>query len=161
MRRFFLSTLSLLLLSAPGCGSAAFEQPEVTLQGVRIAGLGMRGGTLLVNLAIQNPNPYALAANSVRYDVAVADMQPTGDTTWVALAAGAYDQQLSVRPGETAEVEVPVEFTYAGLGGAASSLLQSGTFAYRATGVVDVSTPIGVREFPFRRDGVVALTGTN
>jgi hypothetical protein len=52
-----------------------------------------------------------------------------------------------------------VEFTYTGLGGAATSLLRAGTFNYRATGTVDVRTPLGSYDIPFRRGGMVTLLG--
>jgi LEA14-like dessication related protein len=150
---------AILLVVLTACGSRVFRQPEVTLESVQLAGLGLRGGTLLVNVEVMNPNRFALNANQLRYQLAIADTENPRDTTWLDLASGIYSEQFSVGAGQTASVQVPVEFTYAGLGGAAGSLLRAGTFNYRATGVVDVRTPLGTHEVPFRRGGTVTLMG--
>ena len=150
----------LLILAVPACGSGAFQQPDVRLEGVQLAGLGLRGGTLMVNVEITNPNRFSLSANQLHYQLAIADNESTRDTVWVDLASGTYDEPFSVSAGATERVQIPVEFTYAGLGGAASSILRAGTFNYRATGTVDVRTPLGSREVPFRRGGMVTLLGS-
>jgi LEA14-like dessication related protein len=148
-----------LFLSAVGCASAVFQQPEVRLEGVQLAGLGLRGGTLVFNVEVSNPNRFTLSAEELTYELSIAETESPGDTLWVDLASGTYAEPFSVGGGETASVQVPVEFTYAGLGGAASSILRAGTFSYRATGTVDVRTPLGSREVPFRRGGMVTLLG--
>ncbi len=144
-----------------GCGSAMFREPEVRLDNVQLAGLGLRGGTLKVTVEIENPNPFSLGAEMVHYQLAIAETSVPGDTVWVDLASGSYGEGISVGAWRTERVEVPVEFTYAGLGSAASSVLRAGAFNYRATGVVDVSTPIGARRVPFDRGGVVNVIGAN
>jgi LEA14-like dessication related protein len=155
--RWLATTAILILLAA--CGSRLIRQPLVTLESVALAGLGLRGGTLMVNVQIENPNPFPLTANQVRYQLAIADVASVEDTTWTNLAVGSHEERLSVGAGQVETVQVPVEFTYSGLGNAASSLLRAGTFAYRPTGAVNVSTPLGDYEVPFQRGGVVALIG--
>jgi LEA14-like dessication related protein len=160
MHRSILSaTILLLLLQVAACGGSVIREPVVTLESVQLAGLGLRGGILTVGLAIQNPNPFSLSTDKLRYAVSIADTNASGDTVWLDLASGVYEENFSVGGGETAFVEVPVEFTYAGLGSAASSILRAGTFTYRASGVVDVRTPLGGREVPFERNGIVTLLG--
>lgn len=154
--RLLLSLFTLVALA--GC-AGSFRQPEVNLQGVEIGGLGLRGGTLVVNVEIINPNRFALSANQLRYDLQIGGSEEPGDTVWTQFASGTYDQPFSVPAGDTATVAIPVEFSYTGLGSAANSLLRSGTFDYRATGTVDVRTPLGSREVPFRRQGTVPILG--
>lgn len=144
-------------LALTGCASGIYEQPQVRLENVEIAGLGLRGGTLLVNLEIANPNRFALNAEQLEYQVAIADRETAADTSWVDLTSGVYDEPFSVGAGATEQVQIPIEFSYSGLGGAASSLMRAGTFNYRATGTVDVRTPLGTYEVPFRRGGMVSL----
>lgn len=148
--------LAVLLLA--GCGSM-FKEPTITLQSVRVGGLGLRGGTLLVNLSIENPNGFALSSEALKYQLSVRDPSAIGDTVWVDFANGSFDEAFTVRGGETKEVEIPVEFNYAGLGGASSSILRNGTFTYRALGSVDVHTPIGTRTLPFQKRGTVTMLG--
>lgn len=155
--RLFLSVTLLVGLAA--CGRA-FQQPEVTLDSVRLGGLGLTGGTLLVNLQVVNPNRFALNADRLSYQLALRDpREEESDTTWIDFSSGIHDVPFSVGGGDTARVQVPVEFTYAGLGSAANSLLRSGTFRYRATGVVDVRTPLGGYDVPFRKLGTITLSG--
>ena len=149
--------VSLLMLLLNGCASSLFRQPEVSLQGVQLGGLGLRGGTLLVNLRVINPNRFALRADGLQYDLALGDPDQVGDTTWVDFAAGRYEEPISVGAGDTANVPIPVEFSYSQLGSAASSILRSGTFRYRARGEVNVSTAFGRREVPFTKRGTVSL----
>ena len=153
--------LPVLALLLSGCGSAMFRQPEVTLESVQVGGLGLRGGTLLVNLEVVNPNRFALNAHQLTYDLALRDPIEDNDTTWVPFATGTYDVPFSVGARETARVQIPVEFSYSGIGSAANSLLRSGTFTYRARGQVDVRTPLGSHGVPFTRRGTVTLMGTS
>jgi LEA14-like dessication related protein len=155
-------SLLLMILTAVlvGCGSSVFRQPEVTLEGVQIGGLGLRGGTLLVHLEIVNPNRFALNANQLNYELALRDPREPNDTTWVDFATGVYDVPFSVAAGDTGRVQIPIEFSYAGIGSAANALLRSGTVTYRANGVVDVRTPLGSYGVPFNRRGTVTLMGT-
>ena len=149
-----------LALGIPACtGRGLFRQPEVTLEGVQVAGLGLRGGTLLVDIQVVNPNRFSLNANQLAYELALSDPQSGGDTTWVDFAKGIYDQPFSVGSGDTARVQIPVEFSYSGVSAAGGSILGRGTVTYRATGTVDVRTPLGTHEVPFRKRGTVSLLG--
>lgn len=157
-RRARLPLLLLTLILALGaCTGRVFRQPVVTLQSVQIGGLGLRGGTLLVNLEVVNPNRFVLNADRLSYELALSDPEAGTDTAWVDFAQGVYDQGFSVAARDTASVQIPVEFTYGGVGGVANALLRSGTFTYRATGTVDVRTPLGSYDVPFRKRGTVSL----
>lgn len=149
---------ALLVMGLASCGRA-FRQPEVTLESVRLGGLGLTGGTLLVDLEVVNPNRFALNADRLTYRLALRDPGEESDTTWIDFSSGTHDEPFTVSAGDTARVQIPVEFTYAGLGSAANSLLRSGTFSYRATGVVDLRTPLGGYDVPFSKRGTVTLSG--
>lgn len=157
LSRFPVLLLALFALGA--CAGPVYQQPEVTLQNVQVAGLGLRGGTLLVNLKVVNPNRFSLQADRLRYDLMLRDSRVAGDTVWINFASGIYDQPFSVAARDSGTVQIPVEFTYAGLGSATGSLLRAGTFDYRAGGSVDVRTPVGLYEVPFQRRGTVTLLG--
>lgn len=152
-----LALFAALLLG--GCTSGMYQQPEVTLQNVQLGGLGLRGGTLLVNLKVVNPNRFALNANTLRYDLSIADNRQADDPGWIDFASGIYDQPFSVGARDSATVQIPVEFTYSGLGSASAAVLRTGTFDYSARGTVDVRTPIGPYTVPFQRRGTVSMLG--
>lgn len=155
-----LSALLLLCAGfASGCGSV-FNEPEVTLESVQVGGLGIRGGTLLVSVQVINPNSFSLNADQLTYQLSVTDPEQLRDTTWIDFASGTYGEGFSVGARDTAVVQIPVEFSYAALGAAAGSIARAGTFTYRASGTVDVRTPLGTRQVPFRKRGTVALLGS-
>ena len=156
--RTFHAALTLLLaLGTGGCAGAVFDQPQVTLENVQLGGLGLRGGTLLVSLQVINPNRFSLNADRLTYELALRDPAEMADTTWIDFATGTYAEGFSVPARDTAVVQIPVEFTYGGLGAAAGSLLRAGTFTYLASGTVDVRTPLGTHEVPFRKRGTMTL----
>ena len=147
-------------LLATGCGGTIFRQPEITLESVQIGGLGLSGGTLVVDLQVVNPNRFALSSNRLAYELDLRQEEAGSDTSWVDFADGTYEQPFTVRGGETTHVQIPVSFSYSGLGAAAGSMFRRGTFTYRATGTADVRTPLGTHQVPFRKTGTVTLLGT-
>lgn len=149
----------LLLLALGACTSAMYRQPEITLQSVQLGGLGLRGGTLLVNVKVKNPNRFALHANQLRYELRISDSRELNDTTWIDFATGVFDEPFSVAGRDSATVQIPVEFSYSGLGSAGAAILRTGTFDYAARGTVDVRTPVGPYTVPFQRRGTVTLMG--
>jgi LEA14-like dessication related protein len=148
-----------LLFGSAAC-SSAFERPEVDLESVGIAGLGLSGGTLNVNLRVHNPNSFGFRSDRLDYQLYLrrADAQP-GDSAWTRLAEGTYDDEIEVGARGTTRVTIPVAFTYAGLGEARRSLLSSGSFQYRAIGTVDARTSFGHRTVPFRKTGTFYMNG--
>jgi LEA14-like dessication related protein len=164
LRAFRAASLAVALLLA-GCGSV-IRQPKVTLENVQIGGLGLRGGTLLVNVRVENPNGFTLSANQFTYDLAIRDANEVAstdadaDTAWIEFASGTYDEPFSVAGHETRTVQVPIEFSYSGLGSASSALLRNGTFTYRARGTVDVKTPLGTQAVPFTKRGTFSMMGS-
>jgi len=155
MRKFaMLLTMSAALASA-GCstlGKAAFKEPVVTLKQVQVRGLGLTGGSLDVTLAVQNPNHYRLDATRLTYKVAMA-----GDS--ITVASGAMDKLFTVQDGATSDVTIPVDFTYAGLGAAGRSLLNTGAVAYHVLGDVTVGSPVGNFTVPYSTTGRFTTTG--
>lgn len=137
-----------LVLAASACrtlGRAAFKEPAVTLQDVRVVGLGVTGGELDVQLGVYNPNNYRLDTSRLSYRVFVADT--------IGLANGILGTRASVQATDSTTVRIPVSFTYAGLGMAARQLLQTGTVTYRVTGDVTVASAVGNFTVPFSATG--------
>jgi LEA14-like dessication related protein len=154
-----LVTALLAVLVLGGCAGGMYQQPQVTLQNIQLGSLGLRGGTMLVNIKVVNPNRFALQANTLNYDLRISDTREPGDTAWIDFASGRYDQPFSVGARDSATVQIPVEFTYGGLGGATATVLRTGMFDYSARGTVDVRTPIGPYTVPFQRRGSVSVLG--
>lgn len=153
-----LPVLALLVLSQACTG---FRKPTIELEGVQLGSVGLSGGTLLVNLRVENPNAVGFRAENLKYDLFLR--QPGGDAAnedgWERLTGGTYEEDIVIRGRETRTVQVPVSFRLSDLGPAASSVLRTGRFDYRVTGTVEVRAAGTRREVPFRKTGSMSLTG--
>src|SRR5690242_15311626 len=124
-------------MAVAGCsalGKAALRDPIVTLQDVKVTGVGLNGGSLDVVLNVENPNDFRLDATQLEYTVLV-------DT--LPFANGVTSQQFTVDAKRTQPVHIPINFTYAGAGAAARSLMNTGSVNYTVRGHVNVASPVG------------------
>jgi LEA14-like dessication related protein len=124
------------------------------LKDVRLRGVGITGGQLDVDLAVFNPNHYRLDATKLTYTVNMA-----GDS--VHIADGEYASHFTVNEGDTAKVTLPVSFTYAGLGAAGRSLLNTGAVNYHVSGNLTVGSPVGSFNIPYSQTGRFTTTGAS
>jgi LEA14-like dessication related protein len=138
-----------------GCsmlGRSAFEEPVVHLKDVKLRGVGLTGGNLDVILSVYNPNHFRLDATRLTYTVSMA-----GDS--VKVADGALDSRFTVQDRDSTTVTIPVSFTYAGLGAAGRSLMNTGAVNYKVSGDVTVGTPIGNFTRGYSSTGRFTTTG--
>src|ERR1041385_3414463 len=146
------------IFAASACGSSGvFRQPEVALAGARVGGVGLKGGLIYVQLHVDNPNGYALRANRLSYNFDLKDTNAATET-WANMAHGDIDKDIRVPGHGSGTVEIPIEFNYAGSGGALKSVLDRGIMSYRVTGSVTVREPIS-GTIPFSRTGTATLEG--
>lgn len=145
----------LALVLAAAC-STLVRQPEVRLDGMRVGGVGLRGGTLYAQVHVTNPNDFALETDSITYHLQV--VHPDSAGKWVTFSTGTVSEPVRIGGNSATVIEVPIQFRYDDLGGAVRSLLDTGTFNYRVSGDVRLSEPIG-RTFPYARTGTVSVGG--
>ncbi|HSJ26410.1 MAG TPA: LEA type 2 family protein [Longimicrobiales bacterium] len=155
LRRGTMLTGLLMTLSLAAC-SGAYQQPEVEFEGVRIGGMGLRGGTLYAQILVTNPNRFDLETQSLTYDLEVADPARPGE--WIRFTEGSLDERVRVEARGSRVLEVPITFQYDDVGSAMRSLLTRGSFAYRVSGDVRLREPIA-RTFPYRKQGTVSMGG--
>jgi LEA14-like dessication related protein len=125
-----------------------FEKPQIELQEIGITGFGLQGGTLDLVFDVYNPNQYRL--RSTRLEVG---LELAGTDFGQAL----IDKPLDLSPQNLSRVVMPVRFTWAGVGAAARSLLQSQELPYGITGAVILDTPLGERRVQLQSAGKVPL----
>jgi LEA14-like dessication related protein len=155
MKRFALALAASAALASAGCallGRAAFEQPVVRLQDVRVRGLGLTGGSLEVLLSVYNPNHYRLDATKLTYQVNLA-----GDS--VTVANGELTEPFTVSDKDSTIVKIPVSFSYAGIGAAGRSILNTGAVNYHVLGEVSVGSTVGTFKVPYSSTGRFTTTG--
>jgi LEA14-like dessication related protein len=149
-----LATAAFAVFAIAGCASlglgGAFKEPVVTFKDLRVAGIGLSGGSLDAYVNVYNPNGYRLDATRMTYKVLVGENQ---------LGTGALDSRFTVQDKDSTTVRIPIEFTYAGIGGAARQLMQSGSVPYTVTGDVTVGSPVGNFTIPYSSTGRFSAFG--
>ena len=125
-----------------------FEQPQIALQEITITGMGLSGGTLDLAFDVYNPNEYRLRSTRLEVGLELA-------RTYFGEAL--IDKPLDLSPQNHSRVVMPVRFTWAGVGAAARSLLQSQELPYGITGAVILDTPLGERRVQLKSTGNVPL----
>src|SRR5690242_1227937 len=133
-------------------GHQAFQQPIVHLQSVQVAGVGLTGGSLNVQLSVYNPNHYRLDATQLNYRVLL-------NSDSVQLATGTVNNQFTVKDNDSTVVNIPVDFTYAGVGAATRSLLNTGVVTYHVVGDIRVGSTVGSFTVPYSQVGRFTTTG--
>jgi LEA14-like dessication related protein len=152
-RRTKIAAAVLAVFAIAGCASlglGGFQQPVVTFKDLRVRGLGLSGGSLDAYLNVYNPNGFKLDATRLTYTVSVDQNQ---------LGTGALDSRFTVQDKDSTTVRIPIEFTYAGIGGAARQMMQSGSVPYTVTGDVTVATPVGNFTVPYSGTGRFSAFG--
>lgn len=145
-----------VLLIAAAC-MPRLREPDVRLVGVRLGGLGLRGGVVHVELGVNNPNTFALEAEGLSYDLELRD--PEADDEWIDLAEGTFEQDFGVGAEDSARVEIPIEFRYGGVGDVIRSLLSTGTVSYRVRGMITLDEPFRT-DVPYRKTGIIGVDGS-
>ena len=125
-----------------------FEQPQIALQQINITGMGLTGGTLDLVFDVYNPNEYRLRSTRLEVAVALASTD---------FGQALIDKPLDLSPQNHSRVVMPVRYTWAGVGAAARSLLQSQELPYGITGAVILDTPLGERRVQLSSKGNVPL----
>ena len=152
-RRTKLAAAVLAAIVIAGCaslGAGGFKEPIVNFKDLRVRGLGLTGGSLDAYLNVYNPNGFKLDATRLTYTVAVENNQ---------LGTGVLDSRFTVQNHDSTTVRIPIEFTYAGIGGAARQMMQSGSVPYTVTGDVTVGTRLGNFTVPYTSTGRFSVFG--
>jgi len=153
MRRILLAMTVVAAAACNQLGKQAFQEPVVTLSDVKVTGVGLSGGSLDVVLNIQNPNDFRLDATQLHYNVLV-DTMP--------LANGTTTQRFTVEGKKSQQVHIPINFTYAGIGAAGRSLMNTGSVNYTVKGDVTVGSAVGLNvTVPFTQTGRYSTLGGN
>jgi LEA14-like dessication related protein len=152
-----LPVVALLALTQACTG---FRKPTIELEGVSLGSMGFSGGTVLVNVRVENPNAIGFRAENLRYELFLrAPRDSANEQGWERLTSGTYEEDIVIRARETKTVQIPIEFRMSDLGPVASSVLRTGRFNYRVTGDVQVRAAGTTRTVPFRKTGSMSLLG--
>jgi LEA14-like dessication related protein len=139
-----IAAVVLVSASCAGLGKGGFQDPVVTFKNVQVGGIGLTGGSLDVILSIYNPNGYRLDASRITYKVMVDSLD---------VGAGAMDKHFSVPSNDSAEVVLPLRFSWNGVSAAGRELMKNGTIPYRVLGDLTVGSSVGDFTIQYDRTG--------
>jgi LEA14-like dessication related protein len=134
-----------------GCATfkyTGFERPHVQLESVSVTGLGLSGGSLRLELDVYNPNEYAVRGSAFTGRLKLEDTQ-FGEIL--------FERGFELAPQAHTTLEVPMQFTWEGVGAAARGLLARGSVSYELGGALFVDTPGGDKRVEIDTGGVVAV----
>ena len=140
-----------LALAVSGCAvlnRVSFEPPTASLRSVSVTGLGLKGGSLDLELDVYNPNAYEL--RSPRVDVTI-DLEQTH------FGQAMLERALRLPAQSHSTVTVPLSFTWQGVGAGARALLGKGSVNYGLTGHILVEAPFGERTATVGTNGTVTV----
>ena len=144
--------MALLVVTLSSCATLRnvlkFEEPQVDLREIHVTSLGLSGGTMDLVFDVYNPNDYRLRSTRLEVDLELARTD---------FGQALIDKPLDLSPQNHSQVVMPVRFTWAGVGAAARSLLESRELPYGLTGAVLVDTPIGEKRVELKSNGNVPL----
>lgn len=143
--------MALLGAALLGACSLVFKAPRVRIADVRVASVGLVGGTADVALEVENRNGFALTSEEIRYRLSYEDGDAPGG--WRVLSEGTSDDPVTIAARDTAEVRLEVPFRFTDVGRALGSLLSDGELSYRLEGEVEFDAPITNVNVPFERRG--------
>lgn len=147
------SVVFVMALLASAC-IGRVQKPEVQLAGVRVAGIGLKGATLIADLDVNNPNDISARTDSIVYEL----WANTTGSEWTKIIARNYGVPITLQDNRVTRVEVPIEFNFADLQGPGRAILDRGTFNYRLQGTVYLKEPVR-RNLPFSKTGNVSMQG--
>jgi LEA14-like dessication related protein len=144
LRIALISAVVFVSASCGGLGKGDFRDPIVTFKNVQVGGIGLEGGTLDVILSVYNPNGYRLDASRITYKVMVDSFD---------VGAGALDKHFSVPSNDSADVVLPLHFSWNGVNAAGRELMKNGTIPYRVLGDLTVGSGVGDFTIQYDRTG--------
>lgn len=143
------ASLSVLAWIQFGCSSMpkTVEAPDVAVQSLDIDKATLTDATVIVKLAVRNPNPFGLKMDSIKYGLNL-EGKP--------FASGTLNDNASVAANGESEISVPLRVKYWDLYSRFSDLMKNKGANYNIVGSI---TSLG-HEFPFKHSGEVKLPNT-
>ena len=149
-------SLTLIVAAVSLTACQRIQKPTIELTGIRLAGIGLRGATFMAELSVDNPNNFAIEADSITYTFEASN--PNGPEAWTPVTSGTSRERQRVEAGAKTMVAVPIEFRYEDISGPVRAILDKGTFSYRVSGYVMLRKPHRLR-VPFQHTGHLSMGG--
>lgn len=150
-RPLLLTLAAVLPITSMACAllrGFRFEEPTVRLETIQVRGLDLLGGQLILVLDVFNPNSYELRGLGLEAQLALEETQ---------FGEARLDEGFLLPADAHALLEIPMSFTWKGVGAGAKALLSRGEVGYDLITAIRADTPAGARPVRIRRNGTVRL----
>ena len=132
-----------LLQSVAG---AAFERPSLAFRDVKLEHIDFTGADVNLLFDVTNPNSSGIDLGAASYAL---------DIEGHSVATGTPPQGLQVPGKGTATVTLPAHVIWDQLAPALETVLTKKSLAYKASGTIGVSSPLGLLTLPLAHEGVI------
>ncbi len=139
-----LLTAATLLSSCATVTQKIIERPKVDLEKVTLAETNGSGATVHFGVRVDNPNPFALQVDAVRYQVEIAGKP---------LTQGEINEPARVGAKEATVITIPITVRYADVFSSLFDLMNNKASKYRVRG----EAFFGLLRIPFDETGDLKL----
>ncbi len=145
------AAVTLALAALSGCAGLgnALREPDIRLDRVIVRDIGIRGGKLDLEVEVANPNGFDLRGTELALGLDVEDSH-LGDVR--------ISDEFTVDRNGSISLTLPLQFEWAGVGGALRTALSQGEIPYEMKGELSLQTPWGAHSVPFTKTGRAPLT---
>ena len=123
--------------------------PDVSISGLKLGELSLSKAAATLTLNVKNTNQFA---------VILSKMDLGLDLGGARVSSAALGRELSLTPGQSGTVDIPVELSLAKLGLSAFRSLVGKDSGYRLQGQATVQTPFGPVTLPVDRGGTTKVS---
>jgi LEA14-like dessication related protein len=145
------AAVTLALAALSGCAGLgnALREPDIRLDRVIVRDIGIRGGKLDLEVEVANPNGFDLRGTELALGLDVEGSH-LGDVR--------ISDEFTVDRNGSTSLTLPLQFEWAGVGGALRTALSQGEIPYEMKGELSLQTPWGAHSVPFTKTGRAPLT---
>ena len=122
--------------------------PDVSIADLKINDLSLSNAKATLSLNIKNTNQFAVSLARMGLGLELAGSKVSSATVTNA---------LSLKPGDSGTIEIPVNLSLANLGLSAFNALRGKDTGYRLQGDVAIETPFGPMTLPLDRGGTTKV----
>lgn len=129
------------------CSSLArqlIQEPKIELSRVGIKDVGVNGATILIGVQVENPNPFVLRIDALKYDLEIGGK---------LLSSGEIPDAIQVAGKTTSVVDIPVAVKFQDLFSSMMDFFQKSATSYRVKG----EARSGLLTVPFDKTGEMKL----
>ena len=134
--------------------ASEFQEPNVSLNSVEIAGISFSGVDLIVTVDVENPNRRAIPMPSVDWELFIKDALILQEAPFLQ---GNMSNNESIGRRQSVTLAVPVSFTFDGLYRSFASLVELKEAAYNIALKISFPNAITGRVFELDYSGVLPL----